>query len=517
MLFTIGRIEYLLLVVKQYSLVSKSAQLHVRVRFAPSPTGHLHLGGLRTALFNYLFAKQHGGQFVLRIEDTDVQRTVDGAAEAIQSCLQWLGLNADESPSKGGPHGPYVQSQRLHIYSQAAKELLEQDKVYRCFCSRERLMLKRKEALRMGRDPGYDNACRHLSKEEIVSKLRSCQPFVLRLKQKSQLITFEDVVYGSHSFPVRDDMGDPILIKSDGYPTYHFASVIDDHDMQISHVLRGEEWLSSTGIHLQLYKAFQWEPPVFAHLPLMLNLSGAKLSKREGMSLIEHYRDRCFYPEAVVSFACFAGGGFVGDSDKLALRSLDEYVNLFDLKHVAKRRPKLDIQWLELLNRQALAKKTDAELLAHMRHLIHHHIPSEEQSSFSDSFMLNVFNHYKNEICTLAELFDESRIFLWKMPTVPLQLEADQSSQLVEVRHLDALIAALECLQDDRFERKVLADLLCHVAANGGVPTAHLMQFLRRVLTGSRRGLPIAEVLEILGKYNSLQRLRIVRHCVASK
>ncbi|CDW52233.1 glutamyl tRNA synthetase [Trichuris trichiura] len=516
MLGALGKTERLLLVVKRYSLASKGARLHVRVRFAPSPTGHLHLGGLRTALFNYLFAKQHGGQFILRIEDTDAERTVDGAAEAIQSCLQWLGLNPDESPSRGGPHGPYIQSKRLDIYTQAAKELLEKDKVYRCFCSKERLMLKRKEALRMGRDPGYDNMCRHLSNEEIASKLRSRQPFALRLKQKSQMVTFEDVVYGSHSFPVRDDIGDPILIKSDGYPTYHFASVIDDHDMQISHVLRGEEWLTSTPIHLQLYEAFQWKPPVFAHLPLILSLSGAKVSKREGMSLIDHYRERCFYPEAVVSFACFAGGGFVGDNDRLTLRSLEEYANLFDLKHVARRRPKLDIQWLQLLNRQALARKTDAELLAHTRHLIRRYVALEEQLSFSDSFILKVINHYKNEICTLAELFDNKRFFLWKMPTVPLQPAADQPP-LVEVKHLDALIVALECLQDDRFQKKILTDLLCHVAADCGISTAHFMQFLRRVLTASRRGLPIAEVLEILGKNNCLQRLRIVRNCIASK
>uniref|UniRef100_A0A5S6R1U0 Nondiscriminating glutamyl-tRNA synthetase EARS2, mitochondrial n=1 Tax=Trichuris muris TaxID=70415 RepID=A0A5S6R1U0_TRIMR len=515
MLLFVGRAKCSLLLVRQCRLASASPECHVRVRFAPSPTGHLHFGGLRTALLNYLFAKQQGGRFILRIEDTDIQRTVGGAAQAIQSSLRWLGLDPDESPSKGGPHGPYVQSKRLHIYKHAAEKLLEQDMAYRCFCSRERLMLMRKEALRMQRDPSYDNACRHLSKEEVASKLRSGQPFVLRLKQKAEVVTFDDLVYGSRSFCLREDVGDPVLIKSDGFPTYHFASVVDDHAMQISHVLRGEEWLTSTGLHLQLYAAFEWAPPVFVHLPLMLNLRGEKLSKREGMAFVDDYRNRCYYAEALVNFACFAGGGFVNDKERLMLHSLNELVELFDLKHLSKRRPKLDVQWLHVLNKQALARKTDAEVLAQIRHLISHYISPEERSSFSDSFILNIFAHYKNEICTLAELFDDNHIFLWKMPNL---LPAEVSKvKPVPVRDIDDLIVALGSVGHDHFRRSILNDVLCDVTAHNGTPRADFTHFLRRVLTGSGRGLPIAEVLEILGKSNSLQRLTNVRNYMVSR
>ncbi|MEX0601846.1 MAG: glutamate--tRNA ligase, partial [Bacteroidota bacterium] len=239
----------------------------VRVRFAPSPTGFLHVGGLRTALYNYLFARKHNGSFVLRIEDTDQSRKVEGAVENLISTLAWAGVEHDEGPGKNGAHGPYVQSERLEIYHRHAGQLVEQDKAYYCFCSSDRLDEVRKRQIAAKLPPSYDRHCRDLPADQTDSRRKSGEPHVVRMKVPlTGEMTFEDLIRGkvTIAYKVLDDQ---VIVKSDGFPTYHLAVVVDDHLMEISHVIRGEEWLPSTPKHILLYRYFGWEPPAFAHLP----------------------------------------------------------------------------------------------------------------------------------------------------------------------------------------------------------------------------------------------------------
>lgn len=226
----------------------------VRVRFAPSPTGFLHLGGLRTALYNYIYAKKYGGSFILRMEDTDQSRLVPGAAESIEDMLEWAGIPPDESPRGGGQYGPYLQSQRLSLYSQAADSLVQTGKAYHCFCSQQRLELLKREALRSGQTPRYDNRCRHLRPDQVEEKLDQKVPHVIRFRLESGVEPFNDLVFGWNRHEVAQVEGDPVVMKADGFPTYHLANVVDDHLMKVSHVLRGSEWLISTSKHLLLYR-----------------------------------------------------------------------------------------------------------------------------------------------------------------------------------------------------------------------------------------------------------------------
>ncbi|NLL15173.1 MAG: glutamate--tRNA ligase, partial [Fibrobacter sp.] len=252
----------------------------VRVRFAPSPTGYLHVGGARSALFNYLFARRYNGKFILRIEDTDRSRFVQDALQEIFDSLKWLGLEWDEGPQTGGDHGPYIQSQRTEIYQNHAKILLESGHAYRCFCTPERLAQLRAEQEKTKQSVGYDRCCRELTEEQIQKNLADGIPYVIRFKvPHGRTIVFEDKIRGviQYSSDILDDL---VLIKSDGFPTYHMASVVDDHLMEITHVLRGDEWIASTPRHVLIYEAFGWTPPVFAHLPVILSPDGGKLSKR---------------------------------------------------------------------------------------------------------------------------------------------------------------------------------------------------------------------------------------------
>ncbi|MBT5421231.1 MAG: glutamate--tRNA ligase, partial [Candidatus Cloacimonetes bacterium] len=274
----------------------------IRVRFAPSPTGYLHVGSLRTALYNYLYAKKVGGQFILRIEDTDQTRYVNGAVENLLSTLEAMGLDFDEGPEKGGDFGPYFQSERTEIYNKYVKELLEKGMAYRCFCTSEDLSKMRDEQKAKGLDTKYNGHCRNLTEKEINEHLENKDNFVIRLKiPLDGEITFYDIVREKVTFPWKM-VDDQVLVKSDGFPTYHLANVVDDHLMEITHVIRGEEWLSSVPKHLLLYKAFGWKPPKLCHLPLLLNPDKSKLSKRQGDVAVEDFVNKGYLTETLLNF-----------------------------------------------------------------------------------------------------------------------------------------------------------------------------------------------------------------------
>ncbi len=279
----------------------------VRVRFAPSPTGYLHVGGLRTALYNFLFAKHHGGKIILRIEDTDQSRKVEGAVENLIETLRWAGVVYDEGPDRNGGFGPYIQSQRLSLYQQYAKQLIGSNKAYYCFCSSERLDEVRKKQIALKQSPSYDRHCRDLSSAESEKRVAAGDRYVVRMKVPLDgEMTFEDVIRGKVTIAYKI-LDDQVLIKSDGFPTYHLAVVVDDHLMGITHIIRGEEWLSSVPKHILLYQYFGWELPEYVHLPLLLNPDKSKLSKRQGDVAVEDYRAKGYLKEAIVNFIAFLG------------------------------------------------------------------------------------------------------------------------------------------------------------------------------------------------------------------
>ncbi len=304
-----------------------------RVRIAPSPTGDPHVGTAYIALFNYVFARKHGGQFILRIEDTDRARSTQSSERAILDALSWLGLDWDEGPDKGGPRGPYRQSERLELYTTAVEELIEKGRAYRCFCSRERLdELRRTQQASKAGYIGYDRHCRELDSAEAARRTAAGESSVVRLKMPSSGTTsYQDELRGSIEFD-NAQQEDGVILKSDGYPTYHLANVVDDHAMGITDVIRGEEWISSTPKHVVLYEAFGWEPPRFFHLGLLKNPDGTKLSKRKNPVSIFHYRDLGYLPRTFLNFLGTLGFSIADDRDRF---SLEEMIEKFDWARVS--------------------------------------------------------------------------------------------------------------------------------------------------------------------------------------
>lgn len=335
-----------------------------RVRFAPSPTGYLHVGGLRTAFYNWAFARATGGKFLLRIEDTDQTRLVEGAVENLISSLRWAGIEADEGPHVGGDCGPYVQSERLDIYRKHVDELLAAGQAYPCFATSEELQEMREKQMAAGENPRYDGRYRGLDPAEAQRRIAAGEAHVIRLKvPQGEDVVFEDIVRGTVSINT-DTVDDQVLMKSDGFPTYHLAAVVDDHLMRITHVIRGEEWLTSTPKHILLNRAFGWEPPRYAHLPLIVNESKKKLSKRDGDVSVESYRDNGYSAIGLVNFLALLGWS-AGD-DKEFYESLDALASAFTLERISKAPSVFDVAKLKHINflhlREMPADQLSAEL-----------------------------------------------------------------------------------------------------------------------------------------------------------
>ncbi|GMR31992.1 hypothetical protein PMAYCL1PPCAC_02187, partial [Pristionchus mayeri] len=373
----------------------------VRVRFAPSPTGELHLGGLRTALYNYLFARNHGGKFIVRIEDTDRARMVEGSADRIRSILSYYGLRSDEDPWQGGSAGPYTQSERLPIYTEHTERLIDSGHAYRCFCSSKRLDLLRKNAAREGTIPIYDRRCRSISKEESLSKAKNGEEHVIRFVMDHQDVQFEDTVFGS--ITQRLEESDPVLLKSDGFPTYHLANIVDDKAMRISDVIRGMEWLSSTGKHVLLYKAFGWSAPRFAHLPLITRDGKKKLSKRDKDAFVDYYdKEMGVLPQAVINFLVRNGSG-VRDFDLSKLYTLQELVNQFDVQLIGRRNLQVDADSLTHYGSAAFRSASDEVLINLIRQRVESDLPSV-YVDLSDQYLKRVIEFLREKEETFAFL-----------------------------------------------------------------------------------------------------------------
>ncbi|XP_046427918.1 probable glutamate--tRNA ligase, mitochondrial isoform X1 [Neodiprion virginianus] len=487
----------------------------VRVRFAPSPTGHLHLGGLRTALYNYLFARSNNGSFILRIEDTDQTRLVPDAIKKLQDDLLWAGIIPDEDPTRGGPKGPYLQSKRLELYNEQVETLLKNGSAYRCFCTDRRLDLLRREALRLRQIPRYDNKCRHLAKEDLAEKLRREEPYCIRFKLVGNINSFDDLVYGPTSYDVAQNEGDPVIIKSDKYPTYHFANVVDDHFMEISHVLRGVEWLMSTQKHILMYRAFGWTPPLFAHLPLILNPDGSKLSKRQGDIRVENYRQSGIFPLALLNFITHAGGGFNrAHGREQRCYSYGELIKQFDLSAVnvnsCKLLPEKLLEFNKLEISQLLEEENNAKFLINkVVRLVSDAFPDRSKDGtlqLDENHVHDVLNWAKNRISKLEDLVSGELAFLWVVP--PPSTSAISQSPTEYLRILEEFDRQLASKDADFFRKESLKDWLRNFADTNDIPFEKFMRLLRSVLSGLKEGPSVAEMIEILGQNATLDRVK---------
>ena len=337
-----------------------SENKEVRVRYAPSPTGMQHIGGVRTALFNYLFARSQNGKFILRLEDTDRTRYDEKYVQNLYDTMSWLGIEWDEGGEKGGGYGPYIQSERFELYKKYAMELVEKGEAYYCFCDSERLERIRKIQTENKMAPGYDRNCRHLTPEEIQANLDAGKPYVIRLKVPMEGVTqFHDRLLGDIEWKNEDISPDPVLLKSDGFPTYHLANVVDDHFMHISHVMRAQEWIPSTPLHVQMYRAFGWEHPEFCHLPMVNGKDGQKLSKRHGATSVNEFRARGYLPNAIINYVAMLGCSYIDGQD---MYTLEELADNFKPEHLNKSPAVFDYKKLEWYNGQYIRMMSDEEL-----------------------------------------------------------------------------------------------------------------------------------------------------------
>jgi glutamyl-tRNA synthetase len=470
-----------------------------RVRFAPSPTGYLHVGGLRTALYNYLFAKNKQGKFILRIEDTDRNRYVEGAVENLISTLKWAGLEFDEGPGKEGAFGPYMQSQRLEIYKNLATELINNGKAYYCFCSQERLDSLREIQKSSGLQPKYDKHCLHLGQKEIQENLGKNLPHVIRLNvEAGQTIIIEDVIRGTVEFNT-DVIDDQVLIKSDGYPTYHLANVIDDHAMKITHVIRGEEWPSSTPKHILLYNYFGWEKPVFAHLPLLLNPDKSKLSKRQGDVAVEDYKQKGYLKEALVNFVALLGWNAGDDKEFYAM---DDLISSFSLERVNKSGAVFDIDKLNWLNTEHLRKMPIQKIITLLRDELSSSIFKNER--YLDEYLSKVISAMLERISFVKEILVNGSYFFedpiqYDESTVKKRWKEDSAN------HLKKLVEEFSKLNNPGKED--FEEALRKTAGQLNVGTGKLIHPVRLAVSGVGGGPGVFEILDIIGKDKTIKRL----------
>ena len=471
----------------------------VRTRFAPSPTGRMHVGNLRTALYAYLIAKHEGGDFILRIEDTDQERYVEGALDIIYHTLKETGLVHDEGPDLDGGVGPYVQSERQAqgIYLKYAKELVEKGEAYYCFCGKERLESLKQEVA--GKEIiVYDKHCLHLSKEEVEAKLAAGVPYVIRQNIPNEGTTsFEDEIYGKIEVP-NSELDDMILIKSDGYPTYNFANVVDDHLMGITHVVRGNEYLSSSPKYNRLYAAFGWDVPVYVHCPLITNEEHQKLSKRSGHSSYEDLLEQGFVTEAVVNYVALLGWC---PSDNREIFSLEELVEAFDYHHMNKSPAVFDMGKLRWMNGEYI-KAMDFDKFYERA------LPYLKEAIHKDLDLKKIASQVKTRIEVFPEI-KELIDFYEEVPEYDTQMYCHKKMKTTEETSLNLLKEVLPLLEaQDDYSNDALFEALVAFGKEHGYKTGYIMWPIRTALSGKQTTPAGAtEILEILGKEESIKRI----------
>jgi glutamyl-tRNA synthetase len=484
--------------------------MSIRDRYAPSPTGLQHIGGIRTALFNYLFARSQGGKFILRLEDTDRTRFDASYVQNLYDTFAWLGIRWDEGPDISGPFAPYIQSERTELYQKYAQELVSRGQAYYCFCSAERIekIRQEREAARSS-ESGYDRHCRSIPPEEAAGRVKAGEAHTIRLKiPLGETTQFSDYLLGEIEWKNDDVNPDPVLLKSDGFPTYHLANVVDDHLMEISHVLRAQEWLASTPLHVIMYRSFGWIPPQYCHLPMVMGQDGKKLSKRHGATSIDEFRKQGYLPSALINYVALLGASYEEGRDIYSLKELEQ---LFSPDKLNKAPAIFDYKKLEWFNGQYIRMKNDEELSALC-------LPSaigaglfgvagreptpEQQNIFTAAMPLIrerlIFLHEAAE--KLAYLFSEPAL----PPTeefIPKKAGLADAVQLLRLgRELVRPLA--EALDDSAAEAFIKEQ-----AEKNAVKLGDLMMPLRVAITGSRVSPPLFGSLRLLGAERSLQRV----------
>ncbi|HAG27168.1 TPA: glutamate--tRNA ligase [Patescibacteria group bacterium] len=485
----------------------------VRTRFAPSPTGEVHIGSIRTALFSYLFAKHNGGVSVLRVEDTDQSRKVEGAIENMISVMSKVGIEFDEGVvlkdgevAQAGEFGPYIQSQRLNLYHTQVKELIAQKKAYYCFCSAERLAELRTEQTALKKPPMYDKLCRKLSDEDIEAKLNEFesvgkQPVVRQVIPEEGKTVVKDLVYGEISYD-HELLDDQVLLKSDGFPTYHLAVVVDDHFMEISHVIRGEEWIPSTPKHILLFQAFGWEAPNFAHLPLILNPDKTKLSKRQGDVTVEDFLAKGYLPEALLNFVALLGWNPKTEQE---IFTKEELIQQFDLEKVNKSGAVFDIEKLNWMNGMYLRELDNENLL----NLVS---PFLEQggvkiADYPNEFLLAVIEIEKERLKVLSQIVEHAS-FYFSQPEYDASILVWKKADSADAKQkLSAVIEFLNTLSETDFQTTIVEEKLKAWIAENQYDTGSVLWPLRVSLSGLERSPSPFELISALYKNGGLSNV----------
>ena len=475
--------------------------MQTRTRFAPSPTGYMHIGNLRTALYEYLIARKEKGSFILRIEDTDQERFVEGAVDVIYKTLKLAGLQHDEGPDIGGDYGPYVQSERKGMYLEYAKKLVELGGAYYCFCTKERLAELKESQDAAGQGHRYDRHCLSLSKEEVERKLANNEPYVIRQKMPdSGTTSFEDAVYGTITVD-NSELDDQILIKTDGLPTYNFANVIDDHQMAISHVVRGNEYLSSTPKYNLLYQAYGWDIPTYVHVPLILKASGQKLSKRAGDPSFEDLVSMGYLVEAIVNYVVLLGWS---PGDTREIYSLKELEEVFDINGISKSPAIFDINKLTWMNGEYIRKMPVEEF-----HKLA--LPYYDKSITNknvDTLKLSKLLQIRTEVLTsIPETID----FIDILPEYDVEMYVHKKSKTTlenSLENLNSVLPVLEAINDWNYET-IHEKLFAHIEVLG-IKNSLVLWPIRTAISG-KAVTPggAVEIADILGKEETLRRIRI--------
>ena len=480
----------------------------VRVRYAPSPTGIPHVGNIRTALFNWLFARHHGGAFIVRIEDTDQARLVPEATQAILDSLSWLGLDWDEGPTEDGAgdrgeSGPYFQSRRKDLYQKYARQLVKEGRAYTCDCTPERLDEMRREQQRQKQPPRYDRRCRHLTDMERTAQDAGGTPTVVRFATPLEGTTaFNDLVRGEIAFE-NGFLDDFVLLKADGYPTYHLANIVDDHFMEISHVMRADEWLSSTPRHVLLYDALGWKPPLFAHLPMILGPDRSKLSKRHGATSLLDYRDEGFLPEAMMNFLALLGWSL---DDKTEILSREELVRHFTIERIGKTGAIFNHEKLEWMNGVYIRNISPTELAQRMLPFLERGLPAELPRPIAEDYLATIIPLVQDRLKTLSESAGLTDFFFTDRldydPDQLVQKGMDPGGTRPALERAAALIETLE-----PFGGSSLEGVLRPLAEELGLKPGQLFGALRVAVTGHTVAPPLFETMAVLGRDRCLKRL----------
>lgn len=484
-----------------------------RLRFAPSPTGYLHIGGLRTALYNYLFAQHNNGKFILRIEDTDQTRYVEGAIENLVESLQWAGIKYDEGVFlennklvQKGDYGPYIQSERLDIYRKYVDQLIESGDAYYCFCSKERLDAVREEQKIKGLIPKYDGFCRSLTLDEAKKRIANGEEYVVRLKlPPSRDIKFNDLVRGDIVINT-DDIDDQVLLKSDGYPTYHMAVVVDDHLMKITHIVRGEEWLSSTPKHVYLYEVFGWEKPTYVHLPTVLNKDRKKLSKRHGDVSVDDFREKGYLPEGLVNYLALVGWS---PEDNEEIMSMEDMIEKFTFERVSRTggifdRDKLDWVNGHYIRSFPIEKITDLAI----PYLIEADLIDEEFAKNNREWLETLVDIVREGMSNMSEIVDRVKF----MFSNQIQVKDNKALEMLQSQGTKSILEAIrhELENIEEIDKEFAASLMKKVQKATGIRGKNLFMPTRVALTGSLHGPEFVKVIYLLGKENLLERIEYV-------